>query len=313
MRKIPPLNWLRAFEATARHLSFSLAAKELNVTQSAVSQHIKLLEHHVKTPLFVRNPKHLMLTETGKRYLPLVSHAFSQLEFATEEIFGGDKAVVRLHCDVSFSTLFIAPRLASFQAEFPDVEVQLQHSVWWQRRLESALESTLDPTLNVGSDAALSSGLEIRYGDGNWGVPAVHLGENTVFPVVGADYLNSHPTLALTAEGLAQHRLFQLSGVRHNWRLWLLRAGFDFNDDLPLNTLLQSDSSTVLYSLAEQNQGISLLSSILASHGLNSGKLQRPFDFALPTQEGFYLIKPNKYNSPNEQLFAEWLMDCCNS
>lgn len=306
MRKIPPLNWLRAFEATARHLSFSLAAKELNVTQSAISQHVKLLENHVKTPLFVRNPRKLMLTETGKRYLPLVSHAFSQLEFATDEIFGGDQDVVRLHCDVSFSTLFIAPRLANFQAEFPHIKVQLQHSVWWQRRLETPLD--------MPSDTPSHSGLEVRYGDGNWGEPTVNLGKNTVFPVMGANYLSAdQPTLALTAACLGQHRLLQLSGVRHNWRLWLLRAGLTIHDDLPLDTVVQSDSSTVLYALTMQNQGISLLSSVLTSEGLASGTLYRPFDYVLPTQEGFYLIKPSKYHSPNEQRFAEWLIDSCQS
>lgn len=301
MRKIPPLNWLRAFEAAARHLSFSLAAKELNVTQSAISQHIKLLEHYVKTPLFIRNPKQLMLTETGKQYLPLVSQAFLQLESATGDIFGGDEAVVRLHCDVSFSTLFIAPRLASFQAEYPHIEVQLQHSVWWQRRLENLAET------------AVQNALEIRYGDGNWGGSTVSLGESTVFPVAGKGYEQTQPELILTASSLAQHRLFQLSGVRHNWRLWLLRAGFVFDDDLPLNTIVQSDSSTVLYSLTTQKQGISLLSAALASHGLVSGELYRPFDYILPIQENFYLIKPSKYNSPNEQLFAEWLLDNCYS
>ncbi|PID65563.1 MAG: hypothetical protein CR975_06615 [Gammaproteobacteria bacterium] len=299
MRKVPPLNWLRAFEATARHLSFSLAAKELNVTQSAISQHIKLLEHHVKTPLFIRSPKKLTLTETGKQYLPLVSHAFLQLESATDEIFGEDKTVVRLHCNVAFSTLFIAPRLASFQADYPHIEIQLQHSVWWQHRLEHHLETPLQRAL------------EIRYGDGNWSMPSVSLGENVIFPVMGKNYSADNSDLALTMTALAQHRLFQLSGVRHNWRLWLLRAGVALDNEVPLNTLVQSDCSTVLHSLAVRNQGLSLLSSVLADYGLANGELYRPFDYQLPIKEGFYLIKPSKYDSPNEQLFAEWLLDSC--
>lgn len=299
MRKIPPLNWLRAFDAAARHQSFSLAAKELHVTQSAISQHIKLLEHNLQTPLFIRGPKKLTLTEPGKKYLPLVAQAFLQLESATDEIFGDDKSVVRLHCNVSFSTLFIAPRLASFQAEYPHIEVQLQHSVWWQRRLEN----------NV--DKPLQGALEVRYGDGNWGMSAVSLGEKTVFPVIGTGYADSHPALELTTASLLQHRLLQLSGVQHNWRLWLLHAGLIFAEEQSLNTVVQSDSSCVLYTLAVHNQGVALLSSILADYGLKSGKLCRVFDYDLPTQEGFYLIKPAKYDSPNEQIFAEWLLDSC--
>lgn len=300
MRKIPPLNWLRTFEAAARHLNFSLAAQELNVTQSAISQHIKLLESYINTPLFVRSPKKLKLTETGKQYLPLVSQAFLQLESATSDIFGGDKAVVRLHCDVSFSTLFIAPRLAGFQAAYPHIEIQLQHSVWWQRRLE------------VSANVPMQNALEVRFGDGNWNAPSIQLGDNTAFPVAGKAYPTSDfPALELTTPSLTQQRLFQLSGVRHNWRLWLLRAGVVFNNELSLNTVVQSDSSAALYSLAAHNQGLSLLSSVLTRHGLQNGELYQPFEYVLPIKEGFYLIKPNQYDSPEEQLFAEWLVESC--
>lgn len=292
MRRIPPLNWLRAFEAVARHRSFSLAANELSVTQSAVSQHVKLLENYVGTPLFIRQPKQLILTDTGKRYLPLVSHAFSQLESATDEVFGDDKIIVRLHCDVSFSTLFIAPRLANFQRQYPHIEVQLQHSVWWQRRFES-----------IGSHT-ISSGLEVRFGDGQWAETAVGLGNNSVFPVISS---RSNP-LDFSLSALQSLPLYQLSGVRHNWRLWLLRAGLPLPHDEALNIAIHSDSSTVLYQLAAANQGISLLMSVLADNGLKNNILQRPFEYELPVDEGFYLIKPTATNTPAERLFAEWLL-----
>ncbi len=294
MRRIPPLNWLRAFEAVARQRSFSLAARELNVTQSAVSQHVKLLESYLKTTLFIRHPKQLRLTETGKRYLPLVSHAFSQLEAATDELFSQDKEIVRLQCDVSFSTLFLTAHLGDFQRQYPHITVQLQHSVWWQRRFES-------------SGYSIQSPLEVRFGDGQWTENTIGLGKNTVFPVMSKQ--TTAPEFSLSA--LQAQPLYQLSGVSHSWRLWLLHAGLPLPRDMALKMPIQSDSSVILYQLAASNQGLSLLMSILAEHGLQSGILQRPYDYALPVDEQFYLTKPTASNTPAERLFAEWLLECC--
>ena len=86
---MPPLTWLRAFEASARHLSFTNAAAELNLTQAAISKQVKLLEHHLREPLFERLPRSLTLTKAGAAYLPKVHDAFERLSAGTAEVFGG--------------------------------------------------------------------------------------------------------------------------------------------------------------------------------------------------------------------------------
>jgi LysR family glycine cleavage system transcriptional activator len=86
--RLPPLSWLRAFEASARHLSFTHAAQELNLTQAAISKQIKLLEHYLREPLFQRQPRSLVLTKVGAAYLPKVRDAFERLAAGTEEVFG---------------------------------------------------------------------------------------------------------------------------------------------------------------------------------------------------------------------------------
>lgn len=120
MRNIPPLNWLRAFEATARLKSFTKAGQELNVTPSAISQHFKSLEDYLETSLLIRQPQ-IRLTDASKQYLPTVSHAFSQLAIATNDVFGQTEDGVQLYCGVAFSFFIhrtsvarISPRLPSY-------------------------------------------------------------------------------------------------------------------------------------------------------------------------------------------------------
>lgn len=297
MRSIPPLNWLRAFESVARHRSFSLAAKSLNVTPSAISQHIKSLEDYLDTPLFIRSPKALTLTDTGKQYLPMVAQAFSQLETATGDIFDRRDDTVRVSCGIAFSTLFIAPRLPDFYHRHPQVQIQFHNNVWWERQ--------------VGQRDML----EIRYGDGNWAAPARLLLNDAVTPMVGANF----PLPNADYQALQQAPLFQVSGLRHSWHEWLKAADIRpepaHSGTTPpvmnvIKPLIYSDSAVLIHSMAVQNQGIALLSCAYASHAKHSGALVQPFSTTLPTAESFYLIQPGKPNAA-ELLFSDWLVQQC--
>ena len=128
---LPPLNWLRTFEAAARLLNFTAAADELGLTQSAVSQQVRGLEHHLGRPLFHRLPRGLALTEGGVALNPLVAEVLGRLESGTTGIFGeGRRQVLRICATASFSMLWLAPRLESFRQLHPEIDFRLTSSIW---------------------------------------------------------------------------------------------------------------------------------------------------------------------------------------
>ena len=130
----PPVAWLRAFEAAARHLSFTAAAAELHLTQSAVSQHVRSLERFFGRPMFVRHPRALSLTEDGANYLPAVREAFAALAAGAQPFAGrdgGERAhAVTLQCNVGFATLRLAPRLGALTAAHPWLRLNVVTPVW---------------------------------------------------------------------------------------------------------------------------------------------------------------------------------------
>ena len=131
LQNLPPLNWLRAFEASARHLSFTGAARELHVTQAAVSQKVKALEQQLGRQLFNRLPRRLELTATGEAYLPAVRDAFMTISEGTEDVFGSrirDRLTVR--AGVTFTERWLGRHLPAFQIAHPDIPIRVLTSVW---------------------------------------------------------------------------------------------------------------------------------------------------------------------------------------
>ena len=129
--KMPPLVWLRAFEAAARHLSFTQAASELNLTQAAVSKQVKLLEHHLHESLFERLPRSLVLTRVGAAYLPKVQDAFDRLATGTMEVFGNRKSeLLTVRAPVGYAVNWLAARLPRFASVHPATGIRIVSSVW---------------------------------------------------------------------------------------------------------------------------------------------------------------------------------------
>jgi LysR family glycine cleavage system transcriptional activator len=129
-KKLPPLNWLRTFEAAARHLNLTQASVELNLTQAATSQHIKGLEFQLSSALFRRLPRGLELTDAGKAFLPVVHECIKRLTTATNEIFGqGKTRLLTVRTNLVFFTTWIAPRFTGFCEQYPDVGVRCTLSV----------------------------------------------------------------------------------------------------------------------------------------------------------------------------------------
>jgi LysR family transcriptional regulator, glycine cleavage system transcriptional activator len=282
---LPPLNWLRAFEAAARHLSFTHAAHELNLTQAAVSKQVKLLEKHLRQQLFVRLPRSLALTKSGDAYLPKVRDAFERLNFGTQEVFGRQRSpVVTVRCAVSFAVNWLAPRLPHFMAKHPKAKFRLVSSVWGDN--EDANQFDVD----------------IQYGTGNWrNAVCYRLTHETLVPLCSPPLKNT----LRTPTDLKKHNLLHVIGYQDGWATWLNAAGIS---DIDPGGGFQCDTSLVAFELAAQGGGVALGRSSLVEKEIRSGRLVAPFELTVPVDEAFYLIRPAHGGLPHDaNLFADWL------
>jgi LysR family glycine cleavage system transcriptional activator len=288
--RLPSLNGLRAFEAAARHLSFTRAASELNVTQTAISHQIKRLEDELGIRLFVRNNRSLALTPQARDYLPLVRAAFDDLRLATERLVRKDSGkVLTVSTIASLAAKWLLPRLATFQETHPDIDVRITTS------------TSLVDFKNGDVDAAL------RYGRGHWpGVRADWLMADELFPVCSPTLLQGSKPLRCPQD-LAHHTLLHTSGgYDDDWRLWLTAAG------LPAAISKQSGLSFDLIFMTIQAAidgfGIALGRTSYVQDDIAKGRLVVPFKFALPADAGFYLVSPEgRSDPPKLQAFRQWV------
>lgn len=199
---LPPLTWLRAFEAAARHLSFTAAASELHITQSAVSQQIRGLEQVLGRPLFIRRTRALQLTEAGSAYLPTVRDAFDILASGTRAFTGGDRGrTLTLQCNLAFSTFWLAPRMGDLQARHPWLHLNIVTPIWDPERTASQAE------------------VEIRFSrDASLERLATRLTRDCCYPVCHPDFAGGQPDWATAS-------LFDCAGISGNWESWLTAQG----------------------------------------------------------------------------------------
>ena len=281
---LPPLTWLRAFEAAARTLSFTHAAAELHLTQAAISKHVKALEHHLRQPLFLRRPRGLELTKSGAAYLPKVQDALQRLAIGTREVFGERRnAALTVRCAVSFATNWLMPRLPDFLNRHPGKTVRILSSVW------------NEPFDTEDID------LDIQYGTGDWpGCNSHRLTWDTITPLCAPDCPVRVPG------DLRHHRLLHVLGYHEGWGLWLKAAGVAGVD---AGSGLHLDTSVTAFELAAQGAGVALGRSSLAAHALASGRLIAPFALAVPIDEAFHLVEPaGGPRHPDAAIFSDWLI-----
>lgn len=289
-QRLPPLPWLRAFEASARHLSFTDAAAELGLTQSAISKHVRLIEQYFREPMFQRQAHGLVLTKAGAAYLPKVRDAFERLAAGTEEVFGHRRSeVLTLRAAVGFSVNWIAPRLGRFLARHPDLPLRIVSSVWSDEFDRERYD------------------LDIRYGTGRWpGFRADRLTWEVLEPLCAPALLKCRPPLR-RPEDLAHHRLLHVLGYEEGWALWLKAAGAV---QVNAGQGLQLDTSLLAFEVAARGGGIALGRSSMSAKEIDSGRLVRPFKLALPIDEAFYLLSPQHgHEHPHAALFRAWLLE----
>ena len=288
MQRLPPLNALRAFEAAARHLSFTRAAQELSVTQAAVSHQIKALEERLGVRLFLRRNRTLVLTEEGQGYFPQVQRAFTLLRDATARVASEEsKGVFTLSTLSSFAARWLVPRLGGFVARHPDIDLRLATS---QHLTDFAREQV---------DAA------IRYGSGNYaGLAATLLLTEELYPVCSPALLARAP-LREPAD-LRNHTLLHDHGVEE-WGQWLTAAGVS---GVSIEQGHWYRDSSLLLQAAIAGQGVALGRSVLAAEEIAAGRLVRPFDWSLPSMNAYYFVCPQSSTHRAKVVaFREWLLE----
>ncbi|HEY3793635.1 MAG TPA: transcriptional regulator GcvA, partial [Bradyrhizobium sp.] len=286
----PSLNGLRAFEAAARHLSFTNAATELNVTQTAISHQIRRLEEELGIRLFVRQNRALALTPQARDYLPGVRAAFNDLRLATDRLLRKDNDhVLTVSTLASLAAKWLLPRLSAFQEAHPGIDVRITTS------------TALVDFKSGDVDAA------IRYGRGHWpGVRADWLTADELFPVCSPALLTGKRPLK-SPEDLAHHTLLHTSGVYDDdWRLWLTAEGLPTDISKPPG--LTFDLILMTVQAALDGIGVAMGRTSYVEADIAKGRLVVPFKTTLPTDAGFYLVSPEaRPDPPKLAAFRQWL------
>ncbi len=279
---LPPLNWLRAFEAAARHLSFTAAATELNLTQSAVSQHIRSLERFLGKPLFDRRPRALSLTEDATNYLPAVREAFRVLQSGTGAFPGMTSShSVTLQCSMGFATFRLVPHLAALLAAHPWIDLNVVTPIWNPEQTAPLA----DVEIRFGLLDAMPSG-------------AMRLTRESYYPVCAT-------TLADAADW-RRIPLLDCAGVLATWQRWLAARGEVLPPGHPV-TMCSTFATSI--GAAMTGSGLAMAHDSLVGDALHDGRLARPFAEAVNTEECYCLMEPPTHlRTPASGALTEWMI-----
>ncbi|NQW01019.1 MAG: transcriptional regulator GcvA [Rhodospirillales bacterium] len=287
-RRLPPLNALKAFEATARHLSFTKAADELFVTQAAVSHQIKTLETFLGLALFKRLNRSLMLTDEGQILFPAMSEALELIMLTTDRLHRHQQSgMLNVATMDSLAANWLVPRLGRFRRANPDIDVRV---------------STSDQLVDYARDGI---DLGIRYGRGDWpGMYVTHLMTEEVFPVCSPKLLAEGPPLN-TPNDLKHYTLLH-DDMREDWRMWLMAVGAT---EVNPTRGPGFKHSNFVYQAAVVGDGVALGRSVLVADELEQGRLVKVLDFALPANYAYWIVSPRAAtDNPKVKLFRDWLL-----
>ena len=285
---IPPLASLRAFEAVARHLSFTRAAEELGMTQAAVSYQIRMLEERMGTPLFLRKPREVVLTETGALFARPTVDAFEILREAYADPAADSVSTLSISTVPTFAGAWLSPRLGKFQMNNPDLAVRLESS--------DALVDFAREDISVA----------IRAGNGNWpGLTSQRLMDVEYAPMLSPELMKKHEI----REPADLLRLPLLDRGDRNWTVWMKQAGVDFWETPPKPGLtLTTDLHEARAALA--GYGVALLTPRFFRFELATGSLIQPFSLIAKNGRSYWLVyPPGRRNRPAIRKFRAFLLD----
>lgn len=287
-KPLPPIASLRAFEAAARHMNFTRAAEELAITQAAVSYQIRLLEERLGTSLFVREPRRLLLTETGAELAASLRDAFDRMRATFESFHERAQSVLSLSVSQTFAANWLVPRLGSFQVENPSIAVRVEAS---DRLVDFSREKF---------DAA------VRSGKGEWvGLAAHRLFSLTFTPICT-------PSLLARAGPIKKPKdlmhLPLISPADPVWRIWFAAAGVADGElcpsDGPSFGVQHLEGKAAL-----ADQGIAILTPNFFGPELSTGKLVRLFDIDADSGESCWFAYPKQLaNTGKLRAFRGWIL-----
>lgn len=306
LRRLPPLNSLRAFETAARHMSFSLAAAESNVTQSAISRQIKGLEDYLGFPLFRRLPRSLELTEQGRRFAEPLHDAFEQLHRATETVLN-DHRPTTLNINVlpTLATKWLIPRLLHFAAAKPNIEVRMVTSI---RPVDFRVEE-IDVAIRVGpalkKQKKNKSPIDLVMTRDWMGVRATPFLPDTLVPVCAPSLLKKGPPIYHPSD-LLHHTLIHNASREKGWPYWLQTMGLD---DTQINHCIAYGHFFMTIQAAIEGKGIALVPAVLIEDELSSGNLIALFeDKKVEAGSYYFLCRESDWRSTKIEHFRDWLM-----
>lgn len=288
VRRLPPLNALRAFEAAARHESFTQAAQELCVTQGAVSHQVKALEAELGCRLFNREHRRLVITSAGQSYLTIVRDAFDRLALGTENLLQQhNTGVLTVSTSPNFASKWLVHRLGRFAEQHPTIDLRVAATM---QHIDFAREDC---------------DLAVRHGDGNWpGLHVTKLCAEELFPVCSPTLMRGRRALRTPAD-LKHHTLLHIN-ERRDWGTWLEAAnatGANFSHGPVFN------QASMAIDAAIDGQGIALARSALAAWDLRAGRLVRPFTLSLKVPYSYWIVCPKPTAAlPKISTFRDWLL-----
>lgn len=290
-RNIPPLRAIKAFEASARHLSFTKAAEELHVTQAAISHQIKNLENITGVPLFKRYNRALKLTFEGRMYLISVRNALEGIEKATRQLKNQDASgTLNISVLPSFATKWLSKRIWKFQQQHNELDVRISAFEW------------LTDFKKDDCDIAIRYTAEPNYP----GLKAELFLEEDVFPVCSKQLYDSYEN-KLKPEDLLKAKLLHEDFTTEDWHDWFDVAGLSPQRNLRGTRF--SHTVTMLESV-ENHQGFALGRTTLVQDDIDRGLLVAPFNMKLKSQMSYYLVYPESHeNDKKLQIIKSWLFD----
>ena len=286
MQNLPPLNSLKAFEATARLQSFTKAAEELNVTRAAVSQQVKSLEAYLDATLFERNGAQLNLTQAAHEYLPVVSHVFQSLSAATQHLFSRQQqAQLTLHVAHSFCSQWLMPRLADFHRQHPKISFKV---------------STTANAMPSNSDIA---DVEIINGYGEWqSQKAIQLTRENWIVVASPGFLHLNPVRDLA--DLTRLPKLATGGYQETWQCWLEQQGYQGTS---IKLTGEFEHSLLAIEAAVNQLGVLLVRDLLVEDHLQQGTLVKVGEWSMPSRGAHYMIIRDE-EKPHVKAFVDWVM-----
>jgi LysR family transcriptional regulator, glycine cleavage system transcriptional activator len=283
-RAPPPLAFIRSFECAARHLSFTLAARELNCTQAAVSAHVRGLEKYVGRPLFHRRTRSLRLTEIGQAFLPTLRQALQQIDNATEAVVTSshDKSV-SLACPMSLAENWIARILRGFSVNHPDIDVVVHGTVW-----ESPGDPIADLTITINRDDEVPAG-------------AIRLWRERL-TLVGAPQIAK--TIRSAKDVLGQPKIFVLARQEY----WTIMASAVALKHIDLDKGYKTNASNIALEMAANGLGLTVSLASLSRTYVERGLLVEPLAVRPDSPWSYYIKSSSLNRRPSAERLNAWIM-----